>query len=610
MARLLAGYGVALALVAAAATSAYTIAARSGLERLHKTAQHRLDLIAAGIDSELARFNYLPSLLEMNRDVFRLLDHPDDLQLRNDVNRLLKEINATAGTSILYVLDLAGKGVAASDWDKPGTPFGADLSFRPYVRDALKQGRGRFYGVGITSSRPGYYLSYMLYAEGRQRGIATAKVSLEAMERSWKDVPGGVLLVDGRNVTILSSREEWKYRPLAPLTPPVLADIARTRPYGKSDLAPLEWQVKRPVSEDAKIVSVGNTTYLATERPLNQDNWRLFMLDDTAPVHASAQIYGVVTALAMSVLLLLAIVLWQRQRAVHQQLASRAALQEAHDSLESKVIARTAELLAANAQLASEVDMRKATEANLRATQNELVHAGKMAVLGQMSTGMVHEINQPLAALHTLSDNACVLLDQERFADVRRNLQRIANIVERLGRVTYQLKAFAHKSITPGAPVQIRRTIANAQFLVAQRLRERGVEIEVEAEPETLAALADEGRLEQVLVNLLGNAIDAMAGAPTRRLCINASAAGQRCVITVSDTGPGIREDILPHLFQPFITSKPAGAGLGLGLMISAHIVREFGGTLEARNLPGGGACFVIDLPLAAMQEELEHEHE
>jgi two-component system C4-dicarboxylate transport sensor histidine kinase DctB len=227
-----------------------------------------------------------------------------------------------------------------------------------------------------------------------------------------------------------------------------------------------------------------------------------------------------------------------------------------------------------------------------------------------MSTGMVHEINQPLAALHTLSDNACVLLDQERFADVRRNLQRIANIVERLGRVTHQLKAFAHKSITPGAPVQIRRTIANAQFLVAQRLRERGVEIDVEAEPEMLAALADEGRLEQVLVNLLGNAIDAMAGAPTRRLCIHASAAGQRCVITVSDTGPGIREDILPHLFQPFITSKPAGAGLGLGLMISAHIVREFGGTLEARNLPGGGACFVIDLPLAAMQEELEHEHE
>lgn len=610
--RLLLGGGIALALVATAAISTYTIAARAGLERLHKAAQHRLDLVAAGIDSELARFNYLPSLLEMNRDVFRLLDNPDHPQLRDDINRLLKEINATAGTSVLYVLDLAGTGVAASDWNEPSSPIGIDLSFRPYVRDALKHGRGRFYGVGITSGRAGYYLSYVLYAQGRQRGIATAKVSLEATEQTWNDLPGEVLLVDERNVAILSSRQEWKYRPLAPLTQPVLADIARMRPYGRSDLVPLDWQVERHLAGDADIVGVSGTSYLVTGRPMNQGSWRLRMMDDIAPVQASARNLGITAALAMAVLQLLAVVLWQRQRALHQQLANRAALQAAHDSLESKVIVRTAELRSTNAQLASEVEMRKATEANLRATQTELLHAEKMAVLGQMSTGMVHEINQPLAALHTLSDNACVLLDQERFTEVRRNLQRIVHIVERLGRVTYQLKAFAHKSTTPRVPVPVQRTIANAQFLVAQRLRESDVEIEVMTQPERLAALVEEARLEQVLVNLLGNAIDAMAGSPMRRLRIDSTAestaAGERCIITVSDTGPGIREDILPRLFQPFITSKPAGAGLGLGLMISAHIVRDFGGTLKAYNLSGGGACFVIDLPLAAIQEELEHE--
>jgi two-component system C4-dicarboxylate transport sensor histidine kinase DctB len=150
--------------------------------------------------------------------------------------------------------------------------------------------------------------------------------------------------------------------------------------------------------------------------------------------------------------------------------------------------------------------------------------------------------------------------------------------------------------------------IANAQFLVAERLRDNGVELVVQVMPAGLAALAEEARLEQVLVNLLGNAIDAMAASPQRRLRVEASVAdtdGERCVIQVIDSGPGIRADILPRLFEPFITSKPAGAGLGLGLMISAHIVRELGGSLRAQNreggaMEGGGACFVIELPLAA----------
>jgi two-component system C4-dicarboxylate transport sensor histidine kinase DctB len=599
------GWAAASAIILAAALAGQTLATRAGLERLREAAAHRLDMVSAGLESDLARYEYLPSLLEMTPAVFALLDAPGDAKLRDELNRYLHGINAMAGASNLYVLDHAGVGLAASDWEAPGTPVGTDLSFRPYVTQALAHGRGRFYGVGITSKRAGYYLSYALRHQGRQRGVATVKVNLEDAELAWRQLPGQVLLVDERGVVILSSREDWKFRPLSALAPAVLADIASTRPYGTAKLTPLDWRASDSAVSDVALVELDGRNYLNSARPLRQSGWRLLLLDDVAPVRAGARYAAITAALGMSVLLLLAMVLRQRQRAVRHQLASRTALQAAHDSLESKVVARTSELRSTVALLGEEVETRKLIEADLRATQSDLVHAGKMAALGQMSAGVVHELNQPLGALRTLSDNACVLLEHDRLDDVRANLLRIAHLVDRLGRLTYQLKAFAHKAPPVRAPVALQPVIANAQFLVSQRLRDNGVELEVRVQPPELAALAEEARLEQVLVNLLGNAIDAMAQSPLRRLRVTVSADTDpaRCLIRVSDTGPGIRADILARLFEPFITSKPAGTGLGLGLMLSAHIVREFGGSLRAFNLDGAGACFEIDLPLASQRE-------
>lgn len=592
-------------MIAAAALIGHALATRFGVEHMGDVDQHRLDLIGAELEGDLARLEYLPSLLEMTPSVFALLDAPGDATLRAEVNRYLQGINATAGASNLYVLNDAGIGVAASDWDNPGTPIGADLSFRPYVKDALVHGRGHFYGVGFTSKRAGYFLSYGLYHQGRLRGVATVKVDLQGTALEWKKLPGNVLLVDERNVVILSSRDAWMFRPLAPLAPQVLADIASARPYGDAALTPLNWHETERFAAGTSLVRLDGNTYFATTRHLSETGWRLIALDDMALVRASARNLAITAALGTAVMLLVATVLAQRQRALRQKLAGQAALQAAHDSLESRVVARTAELRSAVALLGEEVEVRKAIEADLRVTQGELVHAGKMAALGQMSAGVVHELNQPLAALRTLSDNACVLLDKDRRSDVRVNLLHIARLVDRLGRLTYQLKAFAHKTEPVREPVSLQHVIGNAQFLVAERLRDNGVDLVVRVQPAGLAAWAEAARLEQVLVNLMGNAIDAMATSPQRRLFVDATVSGSYkdcCVIEVSDTGPGIRPDILRRLFEPFITSKPAGAGLGLGLMISAHIVRELGGSLRAQNTDGAGACFTIELPHAATQ--------
>jgi len=572
----------ALALVGAAAYVGHQVALQAGLARLREAAEHRLDMLATALDADLARFDYLPALLEMTPVVPALLDATSDARLRDSVNRYLAGVNATAGAEMLYVLDAAGTSLAASDWDQPGTTIGQDLSFRPYVIDALKQGRGRFYGVGITSKRPGYYLSYALHGSQRLRGVVAVKVDIAEAERAWRKLPGNVLLVDERGVVILSTRDDLKYRPLSPLGADQQAELLRSRPYGEANLQPVNWAPMEVLASDVQVVALDGATNLASTRALRRAPWRLIALDDVEAVRATARYAAITASLAMVVLLLLAVTLWQRRRAVHQKLASRAALQAAHDNLESTVVARTEQL---------------------RAAQSELVHAGKMAALGQMSAGMVHELNQPLTALRSLSDSAGILLDQDRRDDVRGNLSRIAGMVDRLARLTSQLKTFAHKSVAPLVPVQLTRSIADARAIVGAELKNRAVTLEIDVRPAELSVLADAAAMDGLLINLMRNAIDAMQDAPQRLLRIEARAQGDRVTLTVSDTGPGIRADILPRLFEPFVTSKSAGAGLGLGLVISAESVRAMGGVLRAVNREGGGACFTVDLPIAARQE-------
>jgi len=568
----------ALALVAVAALAGQQIAMQAGLARLREAAEHRLDMLATGLDADLARFDYLPALLEMTPVVPELLGTPSDTRLRDAVNRYLDGVNATAGAEMLYVLDASGTSLAASDWDKPGTTVGQDLSFRPYVIDALGQGRGRFYGVGITSKKPGYYLSYALRRGQASRGVVAVKINLEEAERAWRKLPGDVALIDQRGVVILSTREDLKFRPLLPLDALQRAEVLRSRPYGEASLQPLQWTQKEALDRDVQVISLDGVDQLASARILRGAPWQLVVLDDLAPLRTAARYAAVTAGLAMAVLLLVAVALWQRRRAVRQKLASQAALQAAHDTLESTVVARTAQL---------------------RAAQGELVHAGKMAALGQMSAGVVHELNQPLTAMRTLSESAVILLDKNRIDDVRGNLQRIRNMVDRLARLTSQLRTFAYKGEVPLAPVLLSQAIAEAQAIVADAAKKQRVTIEVDVQPAALSAMAEDAALGSVLANLMRNAIDAMQDVPLRMLRLEARPKEGRVLLSVTDTGPGIRPDILPRLFEPFVTGKAAGSGLGLGLVISAQLVRAMDGTLRAANLDGGGACFVIDLPAA-----------
>jgi two-component system, NtrC family, C4-dicarboxylate transport sensor histidine kinase DctB len=571
----------ALALVVAASWLGYAVAFQRGLDHLHAAAQQRLAVEAARLDGYLSRFEYLPSLLETSPNVFRLLGTPGDPALQQTVSLYLKSINLLAGADNLYVLGVSGEALAAADFEQPGTPVGRNLSYRPYMSEALASGRGAFFGVGITSARAGYYLSYALKDGGTTRGVAAVKVNLDSFERDWRNIESGVLLVDERQVAILATRDEWRLRPIEPLSPQLRDDISRSRPYGNSDLKPLGWTYgARFEGGAARIITESGAAYTLSERPVNRGSWRLVLLDDEAPTRQTAVIIGAMSGLAAMVTLLALGLVEQRRREIKQRLASQVALQAANDMLESRVQERTAEL---------------------RAAQDDLVHAGKLAALGQMSAGIVHELNQPLAALQTAADNAILLVDRGSIGDARGNLFRIGELIRRLGRLTGQLRVFAYKSNSPLDTVSVEHAVAESLKIVAARVKEVGVDVVMDVDA-NLNVVADQTRLEQLLCNIVGNALDAVESVERKSILIRATkeeGPTARCRIAISNSGPAIASDVLQRMFEPFVTTKPAGKGLGLGLMLSNHIARSFGGELRARNLVPCGAEFVVLLPLA-----------
>ena len=274
-----------------------------------------------------------------------------------------------------------------------------------------------------------------------------------------------------------------------------------------------------------------------------------------------------------------------------------AALQRAHDELERRVLERTADLVATNTRLVREIGEHRETEEALRRTQEELIQAAKLAALGQMSAGINHELNQPLAAIRTYADNARLLLQKERGDEASWNLEQIGQLTGRMAQIITQLKAFARKSSGQAVTVSLPAAIDGALALL--RIDSANVELVRDLPADELFVLADMVRLEQVLVNLIGNAQQALEGCITQRIELRAEATMEAVTLSVRDTGPGIAPEHIDQVFDPFFSTKAVGQGLGLGLSISFRIIDGFGGSLRAANHPDGGALFTVSLPRA-----------
>jgi len=348
----------------------------------------------------------------------------------------------------------------------------------------------------------------------------------------------------------------------------------------------------------------GAKSYLALSRHLPGTAWRIVVFSDLRPVTVQASTHAALAAAAVGCFLLWLLFLSQRRRLARGREAARAMLERANQELERNVAARTADLSEAVTGLQREVAERQRGEQILRAAQDELVQAAKLAVLGQMATGITHELSQPLGAIRTLSANAVEYMHRGDLATAEKNLAIVGQLAEQAGGIITPLKTFARKSPAVSAAVDVAQAVDAALFLFDQRLKKQGVTVDRQIGPNSWIAWCDRNRLQQVLVNLIGNALDAMAEEPERRLSFSAERAGSgQVALAVCDSGVGFSDEALAHLFEPFFTTKQPGEGLGLGLTISRDILRDFGGDLLAGPAPGGGARFVILLPPAASEK-------
>ena len=547
-------------------------AKRQAMEDDARRASQQLGLYANALHTLIDRYRALPAVLALDPELIAALRGPVNEQVQDALNRKLERINGAANSSTLELLDRTGLAIAASNWRLPSSYVGSNYGFRPYFKQTRSQGSGRFYAVGVTSGVPGYFLASAVNDEhGRFLGAMVVKLEFPELEREWRQGSDILLVSDARGITFIANQDGWRYRELQPLSGADRAELAETRQYDKQPLVPLQHQVLTRFAEYSTLSRVegpqGSAEYLWESLPLEGDHWTLHLLRKPQ-VAADGRNAALGAAAVWLSLVFAALFVSQRLRLARLRQRSR-------QELKRQVEERTREL---------------------RTAQEGLVQSAKLAALGQMSAAMAHEINQPLTTQRMQLETLRLLLDHGRYDEARQALEPLEQMLTRMAALTSHLKTFARNS-----PVGLRErldlatVVDQALHLLETRIRSEEVEVALYlARPAWVRG--DAIRLEQVLINLLRNALDAMADKRYKRLEVRIEPDGELWRLSVLDSGGGIAEADLAKVFDPFFTTKPVGEGLGLGLAISYGIVHEAGGQLRAENVPGG-ARLSLSLP-------------
>ncbi len=519
------------------------------------------------LDSEIARFRLLPQTLADDRDVIAAADRKPGADRRLDAK--LEAFAQQIGASAIYLVGENGFAISASNWRRPDSFVGRDYRFRRYYRDARRHGDGAQFALGTVSHRPGLYLARKAAGDC----VIVIKLDFDRIEAQWRTAGGETFVTNRDGVILVASRPDWRFAMTRPIDPARQRAIAGD--IGIPGLTPLPYAI----DSDGFLHRSGATArlLLATSPP-NRDQWRVNLalpirVAVTTPMRSAQAVAAILALVAVGALR------WLAQRSRRRR--ERTAL------LETAVTERTAELR-------REMEERTALEQRAALLREELRLANRLATLGQVTASVAHETAQPVAAIRNYANSAGQLLDLGASAEVRENLTAIDRLAERIGVITAQLRSFARKAGTGESAVSLAEVLDGARLLMKERLA--ALTFETPAIPADLKVRGDKVRLEQILVNLLQNATEALANQPDARITLAVATEGQTLHLIVSDNGPGIAPEIADRLFTPFATSR--AEGLGLGLVIAQDIAQEFGGSL--RLAPGEtGATFELQLRLA-----------
>lgn len=569
---LAAGLGIALVLIAGAIYHAVDTMGERATRRL---AEERLSLLSDTLEATIDRFASIPGLAGESRSIARLLLEPEDAAARDKANRFLEQTSRDIGLGALFVLDMRGLTLAASNYADSTSFVGQDYSFRPYFTEALRNGRGRYYGVGVTTGKPGYFLSSRIALDEGRSGILVAKVDFSALEESWAGGGEHVLVMDADGVIFLATDAKLRYRPLAPLTPDRRAVIQQEQRYAAIKLGMPIAQDEWPQGQRAVRPIAGTPWSLMVVTPWAGRGW--------APAGAAA--LGVMASLV----LVLAFAMQRQRRA--RLLAERAAFH----ALEDRVAARTRDLAGALARLEQEILERQRIDGALHRARDELAQAAKLAAMGQAFSGLAHEINQPLSALRTYLASLRLMIERGMTEDAKGNISIMESALSRLSTLTGDLRRLSRRSDDDDQLVDLDEVATRVAALMKYRFADNGAALKLASEPGARVR-GNANRLEQVVLNLVLNALDAVSEQRAAHVTLAITTEEGQAVLSVSDPGPGVPESQRGRLFEPFFTTKEDGVGLGLA--ISYAIVQDHGGTLEYERTPAGETRFRLALPL------------
>lgn len=530
-------------------------------ENTRNRAELRLALYSGNLLSELRQNAIVPQLLARDPTLITALNSSDFTQSTARLISFIEEI----GSKSLMLLDSDGRAVATTVRES----LGESHRQAPYFIDATRSSDTVFRVLKTDTGAYRFFYSRRLESQSQLIGVIVVEVDLAKYERAWSGISDAVLVTDSEGNVILSTEPRW--RGLSESE--ALARESVTSALRRAIQATSDWTM---VPADAYLEG---EAVMRVEGRVAFRGWRIASFTTYESVREKVNGVLALEIMVFAILLALAFYYLNRKTAFRMAVFQR----------------ESAELRALNARLQREIAERRRVQETLAVAEQTLAQSSKLAALGEMSAAVSHELNQPLAAMKTYLAGARLLLKRNRPDEAVSSFQRIDDLIERMGAITKQLKSYARQGGNTFEPVNMGDALASALAMMEPQLRQRQVKITRALPTEPVLVMGDRVRIEQVMINLLRNALDATRNTRDAEIEI-LLAKGETAMLTVRDNGPGIED--LDNLFEPFYTTKQPGDGVGLGLAISSGIVNDLGGRLTARNAASGGAVFEMQLPI------------
>lgn len=550
-----------IALAVAVVWSTNTLLTERFTETTRNQAQVRMTLYSGNLNSELQRASIVPQLLARDPALIGALNSNDHAQTSSRLISYVDEI----GIAGLMLLDKEGRAVAASDRNL----IGSQHRSHPYFFNAIRANKSVFTVYKDENGAITFSYARKMEFAGSSIGVIVVEIDLRQFESHWASISDAVFVTDSEGTILLATEPSWRG---------LKEEEALAR---RSVPSAIERAIQ--TTSDWVALTVDNSLLgdglMRQEARIPFQGWKMASFSTFRSVRQ--KVNGVLALEIMGFAILMALTFYLLSRKA--QVRSLFFQQE------------SADLRQLNQRLQREVAEREKAEKELEVAEQTLAQSSKLAALGEMSAAVSHELNQPLAAMKTYLAGARLLLRRKRPEEAMSSFQRIDDLIERMSAITKQLKSYARKGGDAFAPVDMRDAVNSALSMMEPQLKLRHVEITKTLPREAVFVMGDRVRIEQVIINLFRNALDATKTVTDPHIEI-LLAAGETATFTVRDNGAGIKD--LDSLFEPFYTTKQPGDGVGLGLAISSGIVNDLGGRMTARNAQAGGAVFEVKLPI------------